>query len=119
MELLLELIKRWMVRMGMDSHLANNIETALRVGLVITLALVLWSLLRLFLLFIKKRLLSHLEMSLTGSEYIISILKQTISIIALIFTLQLLPDAFTQKSAILSWSLKATIIAIIFFATVS
>lgn len=103
--------------MGMDSHLANNIETALRVGLVITLALVLWSLLRLFLLFIKKRLLSHLEMSLTGSEYIISILKQTISIIALIFTLQLLPDAFTQKSAILSWSLKATIIAIIFFAT--
>ena len=106
-----------MVRLGMDSHLANNIETALRVGLVIVFTLILWSFLRLILLFIKQRLLTHLEMGNKGSFFIITILKQAISIISLIFLLQLLPEAFTQKSAILSWSLKATIIAIIFFST--
>ena len=117
MELLLEIIKRWMVRLGMDSHLANNIETALRVGLIIVFTLILWSFLRLILLFIKQRLLTRLEMGNKGSSLIITILKQAISIISLIFLLQLLPEAFTQKSAILSWSLKATIIAIIFYST--
>ena len=117
MELLLEIIKRWMVRLGMDSHLANNIETALRVGLILVFTLILWSFLRLILLFIKQRLLTRLEMGNKGSSFIITILKQAISIISLIFLLQLLPEAFTQKSAILSWSLKATIIAIIFYST--
>ena len=117
MEMLLELIKKWMVNLGMDAHLANNIETTLRVGLVIIFTLMLWTFLRLILLFIKHRLLNHLEMSHNGSLYILSILKQAISIIALIFTLQVLPEAFTQKSAILSWSLKGIIIAIIFFST--
>ena len=115
--MLLELIKKWMVNLGMDAHLTNNIETALRVGLVIVFTLMLWTFLRLILLFIKHRLLNHLEMSHNGSLYILAILKQAISIIALIFTLQLLPEAFTQKSAILSWSLKGIIISIIFFST--
>lgn len=117
MELLLDLIKKWLVNLGMDAHVAGNIETALRVGLVIVFTLILWTFLRLILLFIKQRLLNNLEMSNKGNKYIITILKQAISIISLIFTLQLLPEAFTQKSAILSWSLKGIIIAIIFFST--
>ncbi len=114
MEKLLELAKKWLTLMGFESsHFNNNIEIFLRICLILLFAALLWGLLRVILLFIKKKLIVHLNLSDKGKTYIITILKRTTTIIALIFLFQLTSGTFTDGEKFLSGYLKIIVIAII------
>ena len=88
-------------------------EIFIKCGIVLLISTILWIVLRIMLAFIKDKLLVHLKFSQKGKLYIITIFKRIISIIALVFLLQMLPEAFDEKSKALSWCLKIDVIAII------
>ncbi len=114
MEKLLELAKKWLTLLGVESsHFNNNIETFLRICLILLFAALLWGLLRIILLFIKKKLIIHLNLSDKGKSYIITILKRIITIISLIFLFQLTSGSFADGEKFLSGYLKIIVIAII------
>ena len=113
MEKLLGMVKNWLVELGLGEHITTEAEIFIKCGIVLLISTILWIVLRIMLAFIKDKLLVHLKFSQKGKLYIITIFKRIISIIALVFLLQMLPEAFDEKSKALSWCLKIDVIAII------
>ncbi|MBR4094230.1 MAG: mechanosensitive ion channel [Bacteroidales bacterium] len=113
MEKLLGMVKNWLVELGFGEHITTEAEIFIKCGIVLLISTILWIVLRIMLAFIKDKLLVHLKFSQKGKLYIITIFKRIISIIALVFLLQMLPEAFDEKSKALSWCLKIDVIAII------
>ena len=113
MERLLGMVKNWLVELGFGEHITTEAEIFIKCGIVLLISTILWIVLRIMLAFIKDKLLIHLKFSQKGKLYIITIFKRIISIIALVFLLQMLPEAFDEKSKALSWCLKIDVIAII------
>lgn len=113
MEKLLGMVKNWLVELGFGEHITTNLEIFIKCCIVLLISSILWIVLRVALVFIKEKLLVRLKFSQRGKLYIITIFKRIISIIALVFLLQMLPEAFDEKSKALSWCLKIDVIAII------
>lgn len=113
MERLLGMVKNWLVELGFGEHITTNLEIFIKCCIVLLISSILWIVLRVALVFIKEKLLVRLKFSQRGKLYIITIFKRIISIIALVFLLQMLPEAFDEKSKALSWCLKIDVIAII------
>lgn len=113
MERLLGMVKNWLVELGFGEHITTNLEIFIKCCIVLLISSILWIVLRVALAFIKEKLLVRLKFSQKGKLYIITIFKRIISIIALVFLLQMLPEAFDEKSKALSWCLKIDVIAII------
>ncbi len=113
MERLLGMVKNWLVELGFGEHITTNLEIFIKCCIVLLISSILWIVLRVALAFIKEKLLVRLKFSQNGKLYITAILKRIISIIALVFLLQMLPEAFDKKSKALSWCLKTDVIAII------
>ncbi|MBQ7998577.1 MAG: mechanosensitive ion channel [Bacteroidales bacterium] len=113
MEKLLGMVKNWLVELGFGEHITTNLEIFIKCCIVLLISSILWIALRVALVFIKEKLLVRLKFSQRGKLYIITIFKRIISIIALVFLLQMLPEAFDEKSKALSWCLKIDVIAII------
>ena len=116
MNTLLSLVKKLLVNLGVSAHFADELEILLQIGIILLVTFVIWSLLQIVLLFIKKSLLSRLKLSQKGKFYIINTLKKIIAIIVLTFLFQVTSDVFKDGGKILSGSLKIIVIAIIIFS---
>ena len=117
MDTLVEFAKKLLLKIGLDSsHLTHNLEFILKLCFIALFTVMTWSILRIILQLIKKKILAHSRLSPKGKSIVSTIFKRVISIIALIFLFQLLSETFENGNKILSVSLKIIAIAAIVYS---
>ncbi len=115
MKYLVDKIGQWLVSLGLESHLIEEMEELVKILIIIAAALLLWIILSLIFKMIKQRMLHKINFSKRGKERIVLIIRRAIIIFILMVALQLVSAYMVPTAKLSHLLLKCGYIAIIIY----